>query len=132
MNQRQDGFTLIEVLIASAIIMASLGVLMQLFGSGLERIQHAGQKAHMLASQRYIVHFLEDINPASQSDGKGVAEGLVFYWKASIQEPFHLIYGSEGAGQREVALYDIKVRLQTAQQKQFVFVIKQLGWHQRP
>jgi len=127
-NNKQAGFTLIEVLIASAIIMASLGVLLQLFGSGLDRTLRAGQQAHLLTSQRVIVHVLEGVNPATHQQGRGVAEGLPYHWTANIREPFLKIQDPEGLVDREAALFTMTVNVQDARTGEYHFSFDQLGW----
>ncbi len=132
MNRREDGFTLIEVLIASAIIVVSLGVLLQLFASGLAHTQRAGQVAHLIAAQRSIVHTLEVVNPALRSEGKGVAEGLRYQWQASLRKPYRLMYDPGGSSRRDVALFALTVSVKTARGKTYRFTLDQLGWRPRP
>jgi len=128
MSRRQDGFTLIEVLVASAIIVASLGVLLQLLSSGLERMQRAGQVAHLIAAQRTIVQTLEVVNPALQREGGGVAEGLRYHWQAAVREPYRSMYNPGGARKRDVALFALTVVVKTARGKTYRFTFDQLGW----
>jgi len=128
MNREELGFTLVEVLIASAIVMLSMGVLLQLFGSGLDRIQRAGQTAHLLTVQRVIMHTFESINPAIQSEGKAESEGLSYTWKASLREPFRPLRGSEAYIKREIALFTISISVKTMRGKEYSFNFDQLGW----
>jgi len=127
MKHKQSGFTLIEVLIASAIIMASLGVLLQLFGSGLSQTKKAGQAAHNLSVQRTIERQFLDINPALQQEGEGKAGGVGYRWHAVKIEPFRLFYDSEPGQNRLFALFLITVRFEIGNTKK-QFHISQLGW----
>jgi len=127
-DNHESGFTLIEVLVASAIIMASIGVLMQLFASGLDRTQRAGKMAHLLTAQRVIVHELEVTNPAIQKSGKGVAEGLSYHWKASVSEPMRYVYDADGEHYRQVGLFEIQVTVMSVSGKSRVFFFDQIGW----
>ena len=128
MNREELGFTLVEVLIASAIVMLSMGVLLQLFGSGLDRIQRAGQTAHLVTAQRVIMHTFESINPAIQSEGEAEAEGLSYSWKAELREPFKPMRGSEEYIKREIALFTISISVKTMRGKEYSFNFDQLGW----
>jgi len=126
-HQQQGGFTLVEVLIASAIIMASLGVLLQLFGSGLSQTKKAGRTAHYISAQRTIERQLMDINPALQKDGKGNVEGIVYRWHAVRIEPFRVFYDRDIMPNRLFALFRITVELD-AWGKSKQMVISRLGW----
>ena len=80
-KQTESGFTLIEVLVASAIVIASIGVLLQLFASGLDRMHRSGTVAHRILLERQIVSELKSVNPAQQNSGKGSAEGWHYSWR---------------------------------------------------
>ena len=123
----QTGFTLIEVLVASTILMLSIGVLLQLFSSGLDRNQRAGEQAHLLTSQRVIMHVLDGVNPAERTQGKGMAEGLAFSWQAVVQEPFRPVRDVQ-FGNRELALFAVTVEVETARGKHHRFVYTRTGW----
>jgi len=128
----EQGFTLIEVLVASAIIMASIGILMQLFASGLDRTRRAGQLAHLLSAQRTIAHQLEMVNPATQKRGKGVAEGIHYHWQADMLAPFAPIYDPEDLSRRQLGLFLLRVTMQYGSNKQSEFDMKRLGWKTAP
>jgi len=124
----EQGFTLIEVLVASAIIMASIGVLMQLFASGLDRTQRAGQVAHLLLAERSIMHELEVINPALQRQGKGVAEGIHYRWKAHGEVAMAPIYDPDGKLNRQLGLFEVQVAMQNDRGKRSSFTLHLIGW----
>jgi len=128
----ESGFTLIEVLVASAIIMASIGVLMQLFASGLDRTQRAGQVAHMLMAQRAIVHQLEMVNPADQKGGEGVAEGIHYRWKAKTLAPVVPMYDSDHRPWRQLGLFSLHVIMEHGSGKHREFNMKLVGWQAMP
>jgi len=127
-HRSESGFTLVEVLIASAIIMASIGVLMQLFASGLDRTQRAGKVAHLLTAQRVIVHELEVINPAIQKSGEGSAEGISYQWKVVADEAMKPAYDPDGGLNRQIGLFKVQVamKLKLGKSKEFTFEL--IGW----
>ena len=125
---KESGFTLIEVLVASAIIMVSIGILMQLFASSLGENKRAGQVSHSLIAERAIIRTLEGVNPALQTQGKGVSEGLSYRWHAVIHEPFLPIFDPEGFSGRKVALFTMIVDVHTMRGKKYHFNFEQLGW----
>jgi len=126
--RRESGFTLIEVLVASAIIMSTIGVLMQLFASGLGQNKKAGQVAHLLIAERAIVHILEGVNPAVQDKGEGVAEGIRYQWHAVVREPFLPVFDPEGFAERKIALFTMMIDLDTKGDQKHSFQYTQLGW----
>jgi len=128
--RKQAGFTLIEVLVASAILMMSIGVLLQLFGSGLDRIKRAGEEAHLLTAKRVIGHTLDAINPAEVPEGSGVAEGLKFHWKATVAEPFQRIRDEHAYLHYDLALFSIAVDIQRVGGKHHQFVYQRIGRRQ--
>lgn len=129
--KNQQGFTLIEVLIASAILIMSIGTLLQLFTSGLDRNQRIAQYAHLLTAQRTIAARLDQINPAQQQKGDGTAESLNYQWQAKITEPYQVIYEAESDFPRELALYSITVELDKPRGGTHEFEIQQIGWRDK-
>lgn len=130
---KESGFTLVEVLIASAILMASIGVLMQLFSSSLGQNRRVGEMAHLLVAEQMIVKRLERINPAVQGKGEGVAEVLTYAWSAKRIEPFHQIYKENpDVLHREAALFRLTIVVQRAQGVEREFSFDLLGWRVVP
>jgi len=127
----QHGFTLIEVLVAAAIVIMSIGTIMQLFGSGLDQNKRIGQLAHLLTAQRTIMARMEYINPAQQAEGEGVAETLHYQWHAKIAEPYQRIYQEENSFPREIALFTINVQIEKPRGGHYQFTLKRLGWREQ-
>lgn len=130
----QQGFTLIEVLIASAIAVASMGLLLQLFGSGLDRLNRVSLNAHRIIAEKEIINRLSTINPALTAQGKGVVEGLEYSWKAKQLKPYKHV--SPALGEipypRYVALYQINIELLRQDGYQSHLEIMRLGWKSTP
>lgn len=133
-HNKQQGFTLIEVLVASAIVMASMGLLMNLFGSGLERMNKIGRHAHQIIAEKEIIHRLGSINFAKQQQGKDVVEGYHFAWAAKQIEDFRLVSETlgEGAFPRYIALYRIDITIERDSATNLNWHIKRLGWQDTP
>lgn len=124
----QAGFTLIEVMVASAIIMASLGVLLQIFGSGLDRLHRVDSQSHFLVAGYSIVTELEQVNPAQIRQGEGQIEGLHYRWEVQSQTPWRQAYDVEEAWHRKLALFDLRVVMTLPSGADFSFTCKRLGW----
>ncbi len=130
----QLGFTLIEVLIASAIVMPAMGIILQLFRSGLERLHKVGEQAHLIIAQKEIQHRLSTLNPAVKKQGSGVVEGWEYSWAARQKEDYRHV--SESLGEipfpRYVALYSIDVTLRREEQRDISWQMLRLGWRHTP
>lgn len=131
MSRPGRGFTLIEVLVASAIVIASLGTLIQLFGAGLDSMHRAGEHAHRILAERQILADLSQINPATTSQGEGDAEQWHYRWRAQPASSFLPIHDPNGLIRREAAIYDVQVTLMRPQRREVTFMLKRLGWRQR-
>jgi len=127
-TSEEQGFTLIEVLVASAIVVASIGVLMQLFASGLDRMHRAGEHAHLILAERQIVNDLSQINPAGTARGEGDAEGFHYRWSAQAASSLLPIYDPEGLLHRKAAIYDVRVTIMRPDHGKAELTLKRLGW----
>ena len=130
----QRGFTLIEVLIASAIAVASMGLLLQLFGSGLDRLNRVSLNAQRIVAEKEIINRLSTLNPALTSKGKGTVEGLEYSWQVKQLKPYKHV--SPALGEipypRYVALYQINIKLIRHDGYQSHLEITRLGWKSTP
>jgi hypothetical protein len=105
--------------------------LLQLFSSGLYQNQKVGQLAHLLSAQRTIIARLEQVNPAKQNKGVGVAQALDYQWTVKIVEPYQLVYQFEDDFPRELALYTITVDIKKPRQGGYQFTLQKLGWRNK-
>ncbi|MDO9105613.1 MAG: type II secretion system protein [Methylovulum sp.] len=127
MRKQQFGFTLIEVLIASAIVGAAMGLLLQLFTSATVRMHKAAGHAHIMLAQKQIHAALQTLNPSLLNHGGGVAEGITYQWTAEKKTPGYPIY-DEGIMTRKFSIYNIIVELQLADGKTNRLQWEQLAW----
>lgn len=81
---KQHGFTLIEVLVAFAILSLSLGVMMQLFSTGLRNVALAEQysRATTLAESQLAAVGIEEPLSAGQQSGE-FPDG--YRWQVNVQ-----------------------------------------------
>ncbi len=123
------GFTLIEVLIASAIMMVSMGVLLQLFSSSLNRMYKAGEIARNQLIEQQILQELQIVNPAEKNQGDILIEGQTFHWQASVKKELQLMPATQGelTAEKQAGLYQISVRA-TDHDSPLTISWDQLGW----
>jgi len=127
-KQAESGFTLVEVLIASAILIASIGVILQLFASGLDRMHRAGVVGHRMLLEQQIVNELNTINPALKDSGEGSTEGWHYRWRAKAITKFQSILISGQTTEKTAALFNVHVDLMQKGKPDRSFELLLLGW----
>jgi len=127
-KNRELGFTLIEVLVASTIVFASIGILLQIFSSNLDKMHHSSIVAHRLLIEKLIVASLQDINPSLQSRGKGKVEGVSYQWSARPIVDFKKSNTPFIKDVRVFAVYKVKVLLVGPKYIKYHFDVLLLGW----
>ncbi len=129
-NNQADGFTLIEVLIASAIVTISMGVILQLFSSSILRILKTGDIAHDIVIEQQIIQELAIINPTNRTEGENVIAGKKIHWKVKVLNDLQVIPLTQQEDQIEkfVGLYEINANYDDANGNLHTLRWEQLGW----
>ena len=109
--KKQQGFTLIEVLVASAILIASMGVILQLFNAGLSGMHRAGHAQHQLLAQRHIYTALQLVNPSTDTARTGEIIGFQYQWDAERIGTPYFIQANESLGGTNLQLYRFMVSM---------------------
>ncbi len=127
---RQRGFTLIEVLIASSIAVAAMGLLLGLFATSLDRMSRIEVHSQQLIAEKEVVGRMSLINPAEWRTGTGRVGKWKFTWETEALSEFEPTtdYFSSDAPPRNVALFLIKVNMVYVEGKTVDFQLKKLGW----
>lgn len=133
---RQRGFTLIEVLIASTILFASLVVISESYRASMASSRKADALARMLTPLPLIVSNIRNAlreNPIEQQAGQGDMLGVHYEFQAKTVrfeappkrfDPDTTMVTSYAPRYR---LYDIKLRLEIgAESREFLF--QELAW----
>lgn len=123
----QAGFTLIEVLVASAILIAVIGTVLQLFSSGLDRMVRASRHARLIVAERQIADALRFENPAVKPEGEGRVEGLRYRWRARPVTSFRPVLSGGETTSRKAALFDVAVRIALPDGER-AFHLRRVGW----
>ena len=99
----QAGFSLLEVLVAFSILALSLGVLLQIFSTGLRGVSLSSDytRAVLLAESKLAAAGRE--GPVASSGGEGV-EDETYHWSVSVRP-----YGGAGGG--TVVPYEVTVEV---------------------
>lgn len=116
----QLGFTLVEVLVASAIVISAIGVILQLFSAGLTGIHKAGTTQHLILAQRQLYQSLEIIDFTLLPEQSGVIAGVDYHWIAQPQGEPQFMAANESGSAIMLQLYRVRVDM-TYQGKQREF-----------
>ena len=134
-RSRQRGFSLIEVLIASAIMILSMGLILQLFGSGLDRMHRVGRHAKQTLYEKEIYARLSTVNPAVEKSGEGKLGDWSFNWTVDQVEEFKPVSDVFGDPPyaRDIALYRVDVAVDRPDREEdYRLELFRLGWRGGP
>lgn len=108
--QTQAGFTLIEVLIAAAIVAMGMGLILQLFSSAASRQQQAARYSQLILAEKQIYQHISGLDIVAVKRGKGELEGFKYQWQAQANGNAYPIM-DEGFVIKTLQLYDVNVVL---------------------
>lgn len=124
------GFSLLEVLVASAIAIASMAVIIQLFGAGLFQMDRVSASAQEILVQKEVANRLATLNPALANEGEGMVGPWQYHWSVrQIQEfkPVSPHFG-EALVPRVVGLFEISVEAESRKGKRLDWQMTRVGW----
>jgi general secretion pathway protein I len=87
--QQDDGFTLLEVLVALAILAMSLSVLLGVFSIALDRARETQRRDAALNYSEALILRAETVSPSDLKDAEGTTDQS-FHWRVRLQS-----FGSE-------------------------------------
>ena len=124
------GFTLIEVLVASAIAIASIGILINLFAGSLDQLSRIENRAGQLVVEKEIVTRLSLVNPAKETAGQGEVGAWRYQWQSEPETEFRRLvdYFSSESPPRLIALFLVSVEIAGPGGTTKTLEIKRVGW----
>lgn len=117
---RDQGFTLLEVLVALVVLGTTVVAVLQLFGSGLRLARAAGDHADaaLLASAK-----LADLDPGSLSEGETEGTDGPYRWTRRVTlEPALLPVEPDTPSAIQIRLARVKVEVRWGQNRRFELV----------
>ena len=114
--------------------MGSIGLLLSLFGSGLDRMQRVGEQAHIIIAEKEIINRLSTVNPAVQQKGVGDIGDWTYQWSARPISGFKHVspHLGEMPYPRYLALFAIDVQIVRPERSEIGLQINRLGWRDTP
>ncbi|HBK7246988.1 TPA: prepilin-type N-terminal cleavage/methylation domain-containing protein [Vibrio cholerae] len=124
------GFTLIEVLIALAILAGAFSVIFQ----GFQQSNQTGYSVLSLNKQllleESIFAELELINPSEKSTGFGERGKVKFHWQAIPISGLLPLRTEDNLSKTSIQMFRIEVTYRY-KEKEYQFDFEQMGWEQR-
>jgi prepilin-type N-terminal cleavage/methylation domain-containing protein len=127
------GFTLIEVIVALAIIASAYTVLIELQGSSMTQLFKASNNNKKILIEKQIQESLVDKNFSIKSSGNGRILDAAYQWDAKKITQYKLVRSPEQdiPSDFQVALFQIKIQISYDNGEQWHSIIQQLSWKNR-
>lgn len=131
MRPRSMGFTLLEAIVALAILAAGSLAIHAAINGALRSLDRADAAARIDTAADNALSILENINPMAQPKGVAETAGFEVHWTATlVAGPTDTLTTYYRPGLYQVALYDIEVELRGARGVDYRFVVRRAGWQQ--
>lgn len=121
----QQGFTLLEVIIALVVLSAALIPLFMLFSSHLDAMQRLSAENERAAATSTILNFMETVNPVESPTGEGEGGGYLYKWSTT---PL-LELEKKPKGNFQIGLYEATINVERVKdQPWFDFKVRLTGF----
>lgn len=129
--RRERGFTLLEAIVALAILAAGTMALFAALNGALRSIERAEAAARLDTATANAIAFLEAVNPMQRPRGEAVLGVHRLRWTTTlVAGPTDTQTDFFQLGLYEVALYDVRVELWRGTRLDGRFVLRRAGWRQ--
>ncbi|GAB2921881.1 PilW family protein [Rheinheimera gaetbuli] len=139
--QKQQGFTLIEVLIASSILFLAIAIAVISFSATRQTSVMATERIALHTPLNIIVDQVETaLRPAAAEtlSGEGRLGSVAYRWQANLNSryspkaiPTNEQDGSQAQVENRFLLFDIQIQLESAGAKRS-YSYQKLGWSDKP
>lgn len=123
MRRRNDGFSLLEILVAFSILSVGLGVLMQIFSTSLTSAERVREETALYSAARNLLATVQTEKDLSPGERRGNS-GETIEWTLGIAPVDNPL--ATGASSSELALWLIEARVAKVDKSQRVFVLRTL------
>ena len=108
-SRRQQGFTLLETMVALVIFTGAAMALYGLFNTNLIALVRAHDVSRQMPAVRHAIEYLSSINPRETDAGQFEFDGVKVAWSATLLQPVRQSQNMTGGrGYFEVGLYEIE------------------------
>ncbi len=109
--KRNDGFLLIEVLIAGFIISVSIAATMHLFQVGFNHLGKVNISNQFASKLSQSINLLKTIDPEEEGGIENIGEGVTMVWKSKLLERSRPLIKNIPSN-HELSLYKINFQLE--------------------
>lgn len=129
--RREPGFTLLEAIVALAILAAGAMALFAALNGALRSVERAEAAARLDTATENALDWLEVVNPMQQPQGEVALGEYTLRWRAEpLLGPTDNLTDYLQPGHYEVALYMIEGELWLDGQLAGRFTLRRAGWRQ--
>lgn len=131
MRHDHRGFTLLEAIVALAILAAGGMALFAALNASLRSIERIDAAARLDTATRNAIAHLETVNPMRQPEGETLLGEVRMRWVATpIEARREGLTDYLQPGYFDIALYRVEVELETAGEAPRRFELRRAGWEQ--
>lgn len=128
---RESGFTLLEAIVALAILAAGTMALFAALNGALRSLERAEAAVRLDTATENAVEFLEAVNPMQRPEGEAALGEYTLRWRAQVVlGPTDNLTDYLQPGLYEVALYAIDGELLLDGRVTGRFTLRRAGWQQ--
>ncbi len=112
--KRNEGFLLVEILIAGLIITTSIAATMYLFQVGFRHLDKVNVSNQLSSKLSQSINLLKTIDPEEEEGIEDVGDGILLVWKAEVIERTRpSLVSTEGTREaaHELSLYKMSFQL---------------------
>lgn len=128
-KRRNDGFSLLETVVALAIFAAGAMALYGLFNTNLIALERVQVTAERLPVARSAVEVLSTVNPWQQNEGRFEIDGYQVFWTAELLAPVR--HGQNPAGimgDFDLGLYEIEFTVADGERRLGSWRMRSVGY----
>jgi general secretion pathway protein I len=127
----ERGFSLLEAIVALVVIASSGLALYSWINSNLISLARIEATARRAGAVQNALDLMAQINPAAQTSGNLLINGLTIEWNAEELEPLRDGVGYPGGiGLYQIGLFDTEVRVSQEEREIASFTLRQVGYEQ--
>lgn len=131
MRAKSAGFTLLEAIVALAILAAGTMALFAALNGALRSIERAEAATRLDSVTENALARLESVNPMLRPEGEEPLGGYTMRWRSTlVAGPTDVLTNYFHPGLHEAALYEIDVELWRGASFEGRFTLRRAGWRQ--